>query len=532
MAYAYSDLLSQAQQWAELAYDKGQISSDDLALIEHLDQPQNQPLFVNAGSESTPPPLIVAFMGGTGVGKSSLLNRLAGQPIAKAGVVRPTSREVTLYHHHGLLPSALPAGLPLDSIQIRQHYDDNKRRIVWIDMPDFDSVEISNRRLVLEWLPHIDVLLYVVSPERYRDQKAWQLLLAEGAKHAWLFVMNQWDRGQPEQYLDLQRQLNRAGFDAPLIFRTSCSEPVGDQFDELLAQIITFSEQPITNQLRHHGEVWRLAQLQICLHQVRQSMNAQEHQLLTLYLVQNWPALTNELEAGLAWNMRQMAKQAAERLGQPGEACKLWDDWAQNRFNDLLDQLLLQANQASIAAKPLRAALQPLRQQVAADVDKSSDFACRRALLTPGNPAQRLLIKLMEVAETVLPLTAITVVGYQVFVGYYHSTADSTAYLGGDFAIHSVLLIGISWLIPFFLHKKLQPSLEKAALRGLQNGFQLALEQLRLMIEQQLANEREAHQQQLAELELLIQNCQPQLDLQQPDQSLSRALPATGTLII
>jgi Uma2 family endonuclease len=43
--------------------------------------------------------------------------------------------------------------------------------------------------------PHIDVLVYVVSPERYRDNKAWQLLLAEGGKHAWIFVLNQSDRG-------------------------------------------------------------------------------------------------------------------------------------------------------------------------------------------------------------------------------------------------------------------------------------------------------------------------------------------------
>ena len=62
-------------------------------------------------------------------------------------------------------------------------------------MPDFDSTEQSNKQLVLQWLPHIDVLIYVVSPERYKDEKAWRLLLAEGARHAWLFVINQWDKG-------------------------------------------------------------------------------------------------------------------------------------------------------------------------------------------------------------------------------------------------------------------------------------------------------------------------------------------------
>ena len=81
------------------------------------------------------------------------------------------------------------------------------------------------------------MLLYVVSPERYRDNKAWQLLLAEGAKHAWLFVMNQWDRGQREQFDDFKQQLAKAGFDDPLIVRTSCTEPDGDEFSELLKQL-------------------------------------------------------------------------------------------------------------------------------------------------------------------------------------------------------------------------------------------------------------------------------------------------------
>jgi predicted GTPase len=162
----------------------------------------NSSLTTSAGTR----PLIVAFMGGTGVGKSSLLNRLAGKAIAKAGIVRPTSREVTLFHHRSVVMEHLPEQLPLSKINISQHEDEEKKNIVWIDMPDFDSTEQSNKQLVLQWLPYIDVLIYVVSPERYRDEKAWRLLLSEGARHAWLFVFNQWDRGRLEQYQDFNRQ--------------------------------------------------------------------------------------------------------------------------------------------------------------------------------------------------------------------------------------------------------------------------------------------------------------------------------------
>jgi hypothetical protein len=242
MAYDYSDMLSRAQDWAKQAIAEGYLPTETAQVLLHIEQRSPEQLFATSAL-SQERPLIVAFMGGTGVGKSSLLNRLAGQAIARVGVERPTSREVTLFLHRSSAIQHLPPGLPLESIKISQHDDDENSHMVWIDMPDFDSVELSNKRLVLEWLPHIDVLIYVVSPERYRDNKAWQLLLAEGARHAWLFVMNQWDRGQVVQFEDFKRQLHAVGFTDPLMFRTSCSEPEGDDFAALLSQLAVLNDQ-------------------------------------------------------------------------------------------------------------------------------------------------------------------------------------------------------------------------------------------------------------------------------------------------
>ena len=97
MAYDYFNLVKNTQIWAEQTSALGWLKVDianDLANIEKIKPEQ---LFAdNSEQGKSIRPLIVAFMGGTGVGKSTLLNRLAGKVIAKAGIERPTSREVTL----------------------------------------------------------------------------------------------------------------------------------------------------------------------------------------------------------------------------------------------------------------------------------------------------------------------------------------------------------------------------------------------------------------------------------------------------
>ena len=83
MAYDYSDLVKNIQQWAEQAQASGWLKADVAHQLDDIDNTKPEHLFTDAHSVSkVVRPLIVAFMGGTGVGKSTLLNRLAVRAIA------------------------------------------------------------------------------------------------------------------------------------------------------------------------------------------------------------------------------------------------------------------------------------------------------------------------------------------------------------------------------------------------------------------------------------------------------------------
>jgi GTPase SAR1 family protein len=531
MAYDYSDLIEKTRAWAEQACSSGWLSSEAAQQAEEFDTRSPDSLFNGHGSR----PLIVAFIGGTGVGKSSLLNRLAGKAIARTGVERPTSREVTLFHHYTVALQHLPEQLPVDKIKIAQHEDEAKKNIIWIDMPDIDSIEQRNKQMVLQWLPHIDVLIYVVSPERYKDEKAWRLLLAEGNRHAWLFVLNQWDRGRREQYDDFKRQLRIAGFVEPVLFKTACAEDrQGDEFAELEATIGSLATEHVVKQLEQRNLQLRKKQLQQKLQAMLLRLGSEEDfQNAPMLWQRQWQHTITLLQQGFAWPLQQAANYYAEHatdlLTTSRAGTALWDAWAQARFDDALDEFILTADQHGIPVTPLKNQLSPIREKAAKIVQTQAELSVRQALANPGNVLQRAFLKAMRVCEIILPLAAMAWVGYQVFVGYYTSNMTNVHYLGVDFAIHSSLLIALSWLIPYFFLKKSQPSLKKSALAGLNKGLTVAFGLIENDVLEGVENIRHQHTEQVRQLLTIIEQCR-RSDLN-PKLSAENSNPLTRMLI-
>src|SRR5437899_648622 len=89
------------------------------------------------------PLLVIMLMGGTGVGKSTLLNALAGGSIAQASFARPTTRDPVVYYHESVKPDRLDAGL--QQCRLAPHDRPALEHKILVDTPDLDSNDLANR---------------------------------------------------------------------------------------------------------------------------------------------------------------------------------------------------------------------------------------------------------------------------------------------------------------------------------------------------------------------------------------------------
>lgn len=506
MSDAFADVMRRARAWFQQSHDQGWLTDEHLARLERIELGTPADLFVDQQAR----PLVVAFFGGTGVGKSSLLNRLAGDAIARVGVERPTSREVTLYMHSDVKLAELPEELPVEFVRVERHRSGEHRDVLWIDAPDIDSTEETNRKLALAWLPHTDVVCYVVSPERYRDDAGWRVLLERGHRHGWLFVMNRWDEADPRQAADFARMLGEAGFDRPVLLRTSCLPAVGkveqDDFDELRAALRALLEAHGVRELARLGHRARLQELRSAL------VNAEKHlgdekvwQRLEGIAAAQWQHTAEMVGEGATWTIQATAarfatKDAAlweqvRRLTRPkadnteeSQASELrqttldelveplWDDWTESKLQAWLDEVELAARRAEVAAGPLRGILDEAAGGAAAQVRTVLGDEVRTTLARPGHAWRRVARRMTGFLTAFLPAVALLRVTWAVVQGYETAARRETPFLGTDFVIHSTVLVLLAWAVPFTMDRLLRPSLEQVVRKALQCGLALALE--------------------------------------------------------
>ena len=218
----------------------------------------------------------VALVGGTGVGKSSVLNTLAGREVSPASVIRPTTATPSAWIHVDASESTKPLLDWLGVAETLTHTHDDLRSVVVVDFPDIDSVATEHRARVDEALPRLDSVTWVVDPEKYDDERLHLYLRAHTFDRGKLrVVLNKSDlidREAAKQLIaDLRRRLDPYVDEPRGLELHVVSAATGDGVDDLASAIkadddakgiivsairnrAVSSVQLMTEQLRHPGK--------------------------------------------------------------------------------------------------------------------------------------------------------------------------------------------------------------------------------------------------------------------------------------
>jgi energy-coupling factor transporter ATP-binding protein EcfA2 len=175
--------------------------------------------------------LVVGVIGGTGTGKSTLVNALAGTEVTAAGdIARPTTVSPVVV----TAPDVDLSWLPVDDMHAHVVRSESPAvaNIVLVDCPDPDtqadapvdpndprpSATNRNRDLLEKVLPACDVLLLVATAQKYRSWIVAREVAAYAPGRPLLFVQTHASR-DPDIRGDWRRELESQGFIVPRIYR-------------------------------------------------------------------------------------------------------------------------------------------------------------------------------------------------------------------------------------------------------------------------------------------------------------------------
>ena len=195
---------------------------------------------------------VVTLAGGTGSGKSSLFNRLAGADFSAVGVTRPVTRDP-----HACVWGVAGSGPLLEwlGVQRRHRYarssaldrgEDAMAGLILLDLPDHDSVVSGDSGQVDRMVGLADLMVWVLDPQKYADAAVHRRYLVPLAGHSEVIavVLNQADRlsaAQAEDCVaDLRRLLDSENLSDVQILATSALTGAGiDELRKLLIDAVS-----------------------------------------------------------------------------------------------------------------------------------------------------------------------------------------------------------------------------------------------------------------------------------------------------
>jgi GTP-binding protein EngB required for normal cell division len=175
---------------------------------------------------------VMALVGGTGVGKSSVLNALAGEEVSPARALRPTTEQPIAWVANEAQDEIRPLLDWLGVERVAGHDRPDLSGVAILDLPDVDSVRIEHRATVDALLPRVDAVAWVVDPEKYDDERI-HTYLRRLAPHAdrMRFIFNKADRLAADERKmladDLRRQLAADGIPDARVDVVSAQDDIG-----------------------------------------------------------------------------------------------------------------------------------------------------------------------------------------------------------------------------------------------------------------------------------------------------------------
>jgi energy-coupling factor transporter ATP-binding protein EcfA2 len=149
-------------------------------------------------------PVLVALVGSTGAGKSTLVNSIVGTKVSATGVRRPTTNSPVLACHPDdidwfaennflpTLPRVRLEGLARsgrDGLLVLAASEGMPRGIALLDTPDIDSVVRAHHEFAYQFLDASDLWLFMTSSSRYADGPVWEILQHARERRAALGVV-------------------------------------------------------------------------------------------------------------------------------------------------------------------------------------------------------------------------------------------------------------------------------------------------------------------------------------------------------
>lgn len=197
---------------------QGRVDEEIVAEARRVTQQVDQRLALSGSAT------VVALAGATGSGKSSLFNAVSGTDLARVGVRRPTTSEplavtwgdeptedlldwLQVSRRHAIATEGNAAGARLDGPGGSGGLDG----LVLLDLPDHDSTEKGNQLQVDRMVRLVDVMVWVVDPQKYADAVLHDRYLKPLVEHApvMVVVLNQVDRLDAAQRKACLRDLRR-----------------------------------------------------------------------------------------------------------------------------------------------------------------------------------------------------------------------------------------------------------------------------------------------------------------------------------